>query len=115
MSSMSGPARWLAATLCVGWQAVAAQGLTPLSAGSGATLPSPWQVITLPKIPRHTTYELVDIDGDADQPPASIHSSGRRVLLTAPTGALQKFLATYAASGDAFEPEQVMRRRPPAR
>jgi Protein of unknown function (DUF3047) len=63
MSSMSGPARWLAATLCVAWHAVAAQGLTPLSAGSGATLPSPWQVITLPKIPRHTTYELVDIDG----------------------------------------------------
>ena len=60
-------------------------------------------------------HEIVDVDGDADQPPASIHSSGRRVLLTAPTGALQKFLATYAASGDAFEPEQVMRRRPPAR
>jgi len=60
-------------------------------------------------------HELVDVDGDADQPPASIHSSGRRVLLTAPTSDLQKFLATYAASSDAFEPEEVMRRRPPAR
>jgi hypothetical protein len=55
-------------------------------------------------------HEVVDVGGDADYPPTRIHSSGRRVLLTAPTSELQRFLATYAASGDAFEPEQVMRR-----
>jgi hypothetical protein len=55
-------------------------------------------------------HEIVDVGGDADYPPTRIHSSGRRVLLTAPTSELQRFLATYAASGDAFEPEQVMRR-----
>lgn len=54
--------RWLA-LLCMAWQAAAAQGLTPLTTGPGGALPSAWQVITLPKIPRHTTYEVVDIDG----------------------------------------------------
>lgn len=51
------------ALLCMAWQAVAAQGLVPLSSGSDNTLPSPWRVFTLPKIARHTTYEVVDIDG----------------------------------------------------
>ena len=60
-------------------------------------------------------HEVVDVDGDADQPPASIHSSARRVLLTAPTSELQRFLVTYASDSNAFETEQVMRRRPPAR
>jgi hypothetical protein len=60
-------------------------------------------------------HEIVDVDGDVDQPPTRIHSSGRRVLLTAPTSELQQFLAKYAIDGAAFEPEEVMRRRPPAR
>ncbi len=37
--------------------------VTPFSTATGATLPPTWQVITLPKIPRHTQYSLVRIDG----------------------------------------------------
>jgi len=37
--------------------------LTPLSSASGAELPTPWRVVTLPKIPRHTRYALAEIDG----------------------------------------------------
>jgi len=40
----------------------AAAELAPLSKGSGG-LPPPWQVVTLPKIPRHTQYEVVEVDG----------------------------------------------------
>ena len=60
-------------------------------------------------------HEVVDVSGDADQPPTRIHSNGRRVLLTAPTSALQQFLAKYATDGAAFETEEVMRRMSPAR
>jgi hypothetical protein len=60
-------------------------------------------------------HEVVDVSGDADHPPTRIHSTGRRVLLTAPTSELQQFLAKYATDGAAFETEEVMRRRPPAR
>jgi hypothetical protein len=60
-------------------------------------------------------HEIVDVGGDADYPPTRIHSSGRRVLLTAPTSELQQFLAKYASEAGAFETEEVMRRRPPAR
>jgi hypothetical protein len=60
-------------------------------------------------------HEMVDVDGNADQPPSRIHSTARRVLLTASTSELQQFLAKYATDGAAFETEQVMRRRPPAR
>lgn len=42
--------------------AATAAGLTPLSSGRGA-LPPPWHVVTVPKIPRHTQYEVVEIDG----------------------------------------------------
>jgi hypothetical protein len=58
-------------------------------------------------------HEVVDVSGDADHPPTRMHSTGRRVLLTAPTSELQQFLAKYASDGDAFETGQVMRRRPP--
>jgi hypothetical protein len=37
--------------------------VTPFSSATGATLPPAWQIITLPKIPRHTQYSLVRIDG----------------------------------------------------
>ena len=60
-------------------------------------------------------HEVVDVSGDADHPPTRIHSTARRVLLTAPTSELQQFLAKYATDGAAFETEEVMRRRPPAR
>ena len=41
----------------------AAQGIAPFSASSDSRIGPPWQVLTLPKIPRHTQYELVTIDG----------------------------------------------------
>ena len=37
--------------------------LTPLSSASGADLPAPWRVVTVPKIPRHTRYALAENDG----------------------------------------------------
>jgi hypothetical protein len=43
--------------------AAAAAQVTPFSKATGAALPPPWQVVTLPKIPRHTQYSLVKIDG----------------------------------------------------
>jgi hypothetical protein len=43
--------------------AAVAGPVTPFSTATGATLPPTWQVITLPKIPRHTQYPLVRIDG----------------------------------------------------
>jgi Protein of unknown function (DUF3047) len=41
----------------------AAAPVTPFSTATGATLPAPWQIVTLPKIPRHTQYTLAQIDG----------------------------------------------------
>lgn len=43
--------------------AAVAGPVTPFSTATGATLPPTWQVVTLPKIPRHTQYSLVRIDG----------------------------------------------------
>lgn len=40
-----------------------ASTVTPLSSGTDAKLPPPWHLVTLPKIPRHTRYELVTVDG----------------------------------------------------
>jgi hypothetical protein len=37
--------------------------ITPFSTARGPQLPTPWQLITLPKIPRHTTYTLTQSDG----------------------------------------------------
>lgn len=43
---------------------VAAQGLvTPLSVSTDGGLAPPWRIITLPKIPRHTQYSVVTLDG----------------------------------------------------
>ena len=39
-----------------------AASLTPLSASTDGRIPPPWQVITLPKIPRHTQYSVVTLD-----------------------------------------------------
>ena len=43
----------------------AAPLVTPFSAATDAHLPAPWHVITLPKIPRHTSYTVVAQDGRA--------------------------------------------------
>jgi hypothetical protein len=54
---------WLLAGLCATSLAATAQDVTPLSSTPDGRVPPPWQVITLPKIPRHTTYEVVNFDG----------------------------------------------------
>lgn len=44
--------------------APAQAALTPFSsAAPGGALPAPWQVVRLPKLPRHTRYDLVALDG----------------------------------------------------
>lgn len=45
--------------------AAAAQApmIVPFSTATGATPPAPWRVITLPKLPRHTRYEVAAVDG----------------------------------------------------
>lgn len=57
--------RLTAIAACVGGIALpaAAQGISAFSSAPDGQLPAPWQVITLPKIPRHTQYEVVTIDG----------------------------------------------------
>jgi hypothetical protein len=37
--------------------------ITPFSSATGTELPAPWRVVTLPKIPRHTSYAIAEIDG----------------------------------------------------
>jgi hypothetical protein len=37
--------------------------IAPFSAAADGVPPAPWRVITLPKLPRHTRYSLVRIDG----------------------------------------------------
>jgi len=54
---------WLLAGLCEISLAATAQDVTPLSSSMNGRVPPPWQVITLPKIPRHTSYEVVNFDG----------------------------------------------------
>ncbi len=54
---------WLLAGLCAISLAATAQDVTPLSSSMDGRVPPPWQVITLPKIPRHTSYEVVNFDG----------------------------------------------------
>jgi hypothetical protein len=43
--------------------AAGAGPVTTFSTAEGTTLPPPWEVITLPKIPRHTQYSLARVDG----------------------------------------------------
>ena len=40
-----------------------AAGLAPFSSATPGTPPNPWTVVTLPKLPRHTRYEIVGFDG----------------------------------------------------
>jgi hypothetical protein len=54
----------LIAMLAVGTRAAdAPPRLTPLSSAHGMALPAPWRIVTLPRIPNHTTYFIEDIDG----------------------------------------------------
>ena len=48
---------------CCAPQATAQAQLTAFSTASGADLPTPWRVVTLPKIPRHTRYAMAVSDG----------------------------------------------------
>jgi hypothetical protein len=61
---MSLPARiLLSAVLGATALPAAAQTIAPFTAAAEGRIEPPWQVITLPKIPRHTQYEIVTIDG----------------------------------------------------
>jgi len=52
-----------AASVAASEPAGVAGAVTPLDSGAEAKLPPPWHIVTLPKIPRHTRYELVTVDG----------------------------------------------------
>lgn len=54
---------WLLAGLCATSLAASAQDVTPLSSSLDGRVPPLWQVMTLPKISRHTSYEVVSLDG----------------------------------------------------
>lgn len=43
--------------------ATAAPPLARFSAAEGGTAPAPWRIVTLPKVPRHTLFEVVELDG----------------------------------------------------
>lgn len=51
----------IALALC-GTAYAQAAPLAPLSASPDGRIPLPWQVVTLPKIPRHTQYSVVTLD-----------------------------------------------------
>lgn len=40
-----------------------AEAITPFSSAAPGAPPPPWRVVTLPKLPRHTDYRVVDLDG----------------------------------------------------
>lgn len=48
---------------CGAPQATAQARLAAFSTASGAELPTPWRVVTLPKIPRHTRYAMAVSEG----------------------------------------------------
>jgi len=47
---------------CVASFAAGAREVAPLSGSPGPGVPPLWRVSTLPKLPRHTSYEVVDTD-----------------------------------------------------
>lgn len=64
LRSVSMTAVALSALMAVGGNDVDAQvRLAPFSSQTGTTLPPPWHIVTLPKIPKHTTYVMAEIDG----------------------------------------------------
>jgi hypothetical protein len=48
---------------CLATPALARAKIAPFSSAAGPQLPAPWRIVTLPKIPRHTEYTLVDAEG----------------------------------------------------
>ena len=44
-------------------RAADAPRLAAFSSAAGPALPAPWRIVTLPKIPNHTTYAVAEIDG----------------------------------------------------
>ncbi len=44
--------------------APAQTGLTAFSSAAAGSIPAPWRVITLPKLPKHTRYDIVAVDGE---------------------------------------------------
>ena len=68
---LSRSVRTLAHMLCItaasmaGAQTAAggAAQIAPFSSASDAAPPPPWKVVTLPKQPRHTRYDIVNVDG----------------------------------------------------
>lgn len=38
--------------------------LTAFSSAAAGSIPAPWHVVTLPKLPRHTRYDIVAVDGE---------------------------------------------------
>ena len=52
-----------AITIAAASTTLAAAVPAPFSSAPDSHVPPPWQVITLPKIPRHTQYEIVTVDG----------------------------------------------------
>jgi Protein of unknown function (DUF3047) len=59
---MSRVAACIAQAVC-GAASAQARVVAPLSASTDDRVAPPWQVITLPRIPRHTQYSVVTIDG----------------------------------------------------
>jgi len=53
-----------AITIAAASTALVAAVPAPFSSAPDSNVPPPWQVITLPKIPRHTQYEIVTVDGE---------------------------------------------------
>ena len=49
--------------LVLGGTVCAQAPVTPLTASSDARIAAPWQVITLARIPRHTQYSVVTLEG----------------------------------------------------
>ena len=52
-----------AITIAASSAALATPMPAPFSSAPDSSVPPPWQVITLPKIPRHTHYEIVTVGG----------------------------------------------------
>lgn len=68
----------IALLACLVTPLLAQTRIAAFSTAAGPALPAPWRVVTLPKIARHTEYQLVDVDGrrvvraDADASYASV-------------------------------------------
>lgn len=44
--------------------AAPAAAVTAFSSAAAGSIPAPWQVVTLPKLPKHTRYDIVAVDGE---------------------------------------------------